>query len=521
MQPVTPLLYAAAATLAAPGLRVALRLRERRGKEIGARLGERRGIERTPRPPGQLIWVHAASVGETVSVLPVLASVATKAPELTMLLTTGTVTSARLLAARLPDLGLQGRVLHRFVPLDVPAWAGRFLEHWRPDAACLVESELWPNLLAACQRRGVPLMLMNARLSPRSHARWRRMPAFARMLLQGFDRIEARSEDDAERLCSLGAREVGVPGDLKFAAPPLPADDAELARLRAVLNGRPVWLAASTHAGEDEAVLDVHRALAARHPGVLTIIVPRHPERGRGIVALAAAQPVARRAAPAEPPPAGAFTWPIRWASLASGIGLPASPSSAAAWFRMAARIRWRPARLGCAMAAGPLWAISPWPWEALERAGGDRPDRRCRRASPDGWMPCWPIRRAAARWARRPGARWTAGPTCRSDAPIACSACSIAHGHDPARPGILAGDGGGLAPWLLRPLEGVTARLTAARVARPGWHAPVPVFCCGNAGSAAPARPPWRSISGDGWRREGVSPAFPDARLWRGARAA
>ena len=166
--------WAAAARLAAPGLRLMLWTRARRGKEIAARLPERRGIEAAPRPAGRLLWLHAASVGETVSLLPVLGELARQAPDVSVLLTTGTVTSAELLAARLPALGLAGRVAHRFVPLDVPGWVARFLDHWRPDAAAFVESELWPNLLAACARRRIPLMLINARLSARSFARWRR-----------------------------------------------------------------------------------------------------------------------------------------------------------------------------------------------------------------------------------------------------------------------------------------------------------------------------------------------------------
>ena len=141
-------------TLAAPLLRLALRLRAGRGREIAARLGERRGIDPARRPPGKLIWLHAASVGEVVSLLPVLSAIAARSPDTTTLLTSGTVTSARLLEQRLPQLGLTGRVRHRFVPLDVPAWVARFLDHWRPDAVGFVESELWPNILTACHDRG-------------------------------------------------------------------------------------------------------------------------------------------------------------------------------------------------------------------------------------------------------------------------------------------------------------------------------------------------------------------------------
>ena len=138
-----------ATTAAAPGLRLLLRVRQARGKEVRGRLAERRGVDATPRPPGRLIWLHAASVGETMSILPVLPALAERAP--TILLTTGTVTSATLLGQRL-EPALAGRVLHRFAPLDVPRWAARFLDHWRPDVAGFVESELWPNLLAAAAR---------------------------------------------------------------------------------------------------------------------------------------------------------------------------------------------------------------------------------------------------------------------------------------------------------------------------------------------------------------------------------
>ena len=143
------------ATLGAPALRRMLDRRVALGKEEAARLGERCGVEHGARPAGQLAWIHAASVGEAVSVLPVLTSLAQQDPTLTVLFTTGTLTSARLLDRRLPELGLN-RVLHRYVPLDVPAWAARFLDHWRPNVAAFVESELWPNLIAACQTRRDP-----------------------------------------------------------------------------------------------------------------------------------------------------------------------------------------------------------------------------------------------------------------------------------------------------------------------------------------------------------------------------
>ena len=345
--------WAAATSLAAPALRLLLWRRLRRGKEIAGRLAERRGIDPTPRPPGRLLWLHAASVGETVSILPVLAALTARAPDLTVLLTTGTVTSAGLLSHRL-EAGLEERVLHRFVPLDVPAWGARFLDHWRPDAAGFVESELWPNLLLASRRRAIPVMLLNARMSERSLAGWRRVPGLARHVLGCFVAVRARAPADAARLEALGAPAVSAPGDLKFAAPPLPANPAEVQRLKALLGGRPVWLAASTHPGEEALVLEVHRGLVPSHPGLLTILVPRHPERGAEIVALAGDLPMRRRSQGDDPPPEG-----IWLADTLGELGL---------WYRLARVVfvgrsllppgggqnPLEPARLGCAVAVGP-----------------------------------------------------------------------------------------------------------------------------------------------------------------------
>jgi 3-deoxy-D-manno-octulosonic-acid transferase len=279
-------LWAGATTLASPALRLLLRYRASRGKEVLARLGERRGIDAAIRPEGKLLWLHTASVGETIAILPVLTALADLAPEVTILLTTGTVTSAELLGQRLPSMGLAGRVIHRFVPLDVPSWVARFLDHWRPNAAGFVESELWPNILAACGARAIPTMLINARMSARSYATWSRFPWAARFVLSGFAHVHARGEEDADRLRALGSAHVEVLGDLKLAAPVLPADPEVLREMTARLAGRPVWLAASTHPGEELLIRTVHESLLPRHPGLLTIIAPRHPERGPEIADL-------------------------------------------------------------------------------------------------------------------------------------------------------------------------------------------------------------------------------------------
>lgn len=364
-----PPLYAAATTLGAPALRLMLARRVRHGREIAERLAERWGKDDTPRPPGRLIWLHAASVGETMSVLSVLSALAGAGAEVVM--TTGTVTSAALLAQRLPAMGLQGCVRHRFVPLDVPGWGARFLDHWRPDAAGFVESEVWPNLIAACHRRGIPMMLVNARLSPRSFVRWRLVPGLARSLFTSFARCQAQSEADGERLRALGARRVSAPGNLKFAAAELPAEAAELARLRVLLAGRPVWLAASTHPGEEAIAAAVHAALAPAHPGLLTIVVPRHPERGEAIAAELVGLALSRRGV-GQDPPAEAGLW---IGDTMGELGL---------FYRLAGPVfvgksligeggqnPLEPARLGRAVAVGPHTGNFREPVATLRAAGG------------------------------------------------------------------------------------------------------------------------------------------------------
>ncbi len=364
--------WSIAASLATPALRLLLARRAARGREDPARAGERRGVDATPRPPGRLLWLHAASVGEAVSVLPVLTALPASVH---VLFTTGTLTSARLLAQRLPELGLADRVLHRFAPLDVPAWAARFLDHWQPDAACFMESELWPNLLGACRARGIPTALLNARLSVRSAARWCNAPGFAAEILGGFAWIAAQSPADAQRLTSLGAAHVDAPGNLKTTAPDLPVDAAELARLRAVLGGRPAWLAASTHPGDELCAARVHQALAAAHPGLVTAIVPRHPERGPAIAALLSAdaalagQSVPRRAAGADP---------------ASGVWIGDTLGELGLFYRLFGIVfigksfgagggqnPLEPARLGCAVAAGPAMQNFAQATAALTACGG------------------------------------------------------------------------------------------------------------------------------------------------------
>ncbi len=287
-------LYRAAAVLGNPLIRAYLARRRGRGREDAVRFPERHGIPSVVRPAGPLAWIHAASVGEAISVLCLIDRLRSERPGLNLLVTTGTVTSAAIMVDRLPS-----GVVHQYVPIDLPPWIDRFLDHWQPDLALWVESEFWPNLLRAIAARGIPLILINARISPRSYEGWMRLPRTIARLLGCFSLCLAQSEADGDKLIALGAQNVRVPGNLKFAAPSLPVDAAELDRMRLSIGDRPVWVAISTHAGEETAVGEAHRIVAAGFPDLLTVIVPRHPARGPEIATALAGMGlrVARRAA--------------------------------------------------------------------------------------------------------------------------------------------------------------------------------------------------------------------------------
>jgi 3-deoxy-D-manno-octulosonic-acid transferase len=353
---------------AGPLLGLWLRRRVRQGKEEAGRLAERRGRAGLPRPPGRLAWLHVASLGEAASILALIDRLAAAAPDLQILVTSGTVSSARLLAQRLPP---QAR--HQFVPLDRRAWVGAFLDHWRPDLAVWVESELWPNLIAETARRGVPMALLNARLSPRSTRRWRRAPAALHRLLAPFALILAGDPQAAVQLAALAGRPVGCEGNLKGAAAPLPAEAAELERLSRAVGDRPAWLAASTHAGEEELAAAVDARLRPAHPGLLTIIVPRHAERGDAIEAALAARG-ARVARRSRGEPIAAAT-ALYLADSMGELGLfyrlvPVAfigKSLAAA----GGHNPLEPARLGCAIVSGRQVDNFVPLYQALEAAGG------------------------------------------------------------------------------------------------------------------------------------------------------
>ena len=278
-------LYNIAMRLARPLLDLHLRRRVAYGKEDPERLRERRGEATRVRPPGQIFWVHGASVGECQTALALINCLLSRDPGMQILLTSGTRTSANLMAGCLPE-----RAIHQYVPLDQPLWIARFLDHWAPSAAIFVESDLWPNLVLEAQARDIPLILANARMSKNSFAHWRRLRYMTRRIFKSFALILASNEAQKQGFEGLTSSSTPVVciGNLKRAAAPLPVDKVKLLALKNTIGTRPVFLAASTHDGEEAAIFAAHRHVTNRIPGLLTVIAPRHPNRGPVIERMAA-----------------------------------------------------------------------------------------------------------------------------------------------------------------------------------------------------------------------------------------
>lgn len=265
--------YKAATVLGYPLIAVCLAIRKAKGKEDLTRFPERMGYAGKPRPDGRLIWIHGASVGETLSALPLINKLSELYPAVRIMVTSGTLTSADLMAKRLPV-----NAFHQFVPVDTPAAVKRFVDYWKPDAALWIESEFWPNLLSEIAAHKIPLILINGRVSDRSFERWRKFPAFCRELQGLFTKSFGQTDEDARRLRVLGAKDAACVGNLKFAAGDLPYDADEFAKLEKQIANRPCWIAASTHEGEEEQLAFVQNALKTKN--ALMILAPRHPKRG-------------------------------------------------------------------------------------------------------------------------------------------------------------------------------------------------------------------------------------------------
>ena len=280
--PMTLRVYQKLSTAVVPLSPALIKRRLKLGKEDPARIGERRGMSRSIRPHGPLVWIHGASVGEVLAAAALIEKL--RALNIRILLTSGTVTSAAIVAKRFP-----ADIIHQYVPYDSPRYVTRFLDHWRPSLALFIESDLWPNLILSSAARRLPMVLINGRMSHRSFPRWRRITGTISALLGRFDVCMAQSQVDAERFTALGSRNVITTGNLKLDVPAPPADAAKLERLMSVTRGRPIIVAASTHPGEEDLLLEAHRTLAGFFPSLLSVIVPRHPDRGEAIARTVAA----------------------------------------------------------------------------------------------------------------------------------------------------------------------------------------------------------------------------------------
>ncbi len=265
-----------------PFIRLMMKKRLSKGKEDAKRVPERMGIGAFPRPEGKLIWCHGASVGESLSLLPIIDRLRSEQPAASIMVTTGTVTSAALMAERLPE-----GVFHQFIPVDHPSWVDRFLAHWRPNAVLWLESDLWPHMLMHIKRHNIPAVLLNARMSAPSFSKWNKYGrSLIKPILAAFDIVLAQNTSEAERYRTLGHQNAHVSSNLKYAAAPLPSDQGKLSDLKEMITGRAVWQFVSTHPGEEEQAVWVHKRLKQSHGNLLTVIVPRHPNRGDDIAEL-------------------------------------------------------------------------------------------------------------------------------------------------------------------------------------------------------------------------------------------
>ncbi len=252
-----------------------IKRRKEKGKEDVKRFNERIGRPSMPRPEGKLFWFHGASVGESLSMLPLINKLLETYPEAHVMVTTGTLTSAELMGKRLPE-----RAFHQYIPIDNPFFTTRFVKHWQPDAVLWFESDFWPAMLNSIKRKNIPLILVNGRISNKSFKRWQQFDFICKELLSCFSFCLGQSDEDAYRLRVLGAKEAICLGNIKYAGLPLPVDEEKKNELEKQINGRTVWLACSTHDDEEFKIARFHNELKKDFPDLLLIIVPRHPHRG-------------------------------------------------------------------------------------------------------------------------------------------------------------------------------------------------------------------------------------------------
>ena len=360
------LLYRLATTALSPLAGPLLLARARVGKEEVGRLSERMGFASATRPEGRLVWLHGASVGEGLSLLPLVDRLLSRG--FAALITTGTTSSAQVLSERLPP-----GAFHQYAPLDAWPFVERFLDHWRPEIALFAESEIWPNMVLASKARGIPFALVNARISEKSLSRWRALPGVARAVFSKINLCFAQDAVHAARFLGLGVEAATVAGNLKFDSDRLPDDPIALAELRGALGARPVFAAISTHRGEEAIAFEAHLEIAGAFPDLLTILVPRHPERAEEIMALAAARglKVARRSLGERPIKETAIYLFDTLGELGLAFPLAGVVFMGRSFSPGGGHNPIEPARFGCALLHGPEVADFGEIYAALDAAGG------------------------------------------------------------------------------------------------------------------------------------------------------
>ncbi len=249
-----------------------------KGKEELSRVKEKFGIASISAPKNKsLIWIHVASVGETMSILTLIDKLKIKLPSYQILLTSGTVASAKIIKDKLKDI-----VIHQYLPLDNYICINLFLNYWRPKLVLFVESEFWPSIISESAKRS-KVISVNSRLSPRSCENWRRYPAFIKPITDSISLFMAQSLNDMERLKLIGAKNTIYLGNLKYCTNNKAIDNKSLLKLKRLFKGREIFLAASTHEGEDRIIAEIYYHLKKQNKKLLLIIAPRHPIRGKKI----------------------------------------------------------------------------------------------------------------------------------------------------------------------------------------------------------------------------------------------
>ncbi|MEB8385962.1 3-deoxy-D-manno-octulosonic acid transferase [Rhodobacteraceae bacterium KMM 6894] len=333
-----------------------------------ARFGERMGHATLPRPTGRLVWFHAASVGESLSILRLIDQMGIENPSLSFLITSGTATSADLVARRMPP-----RTRHQFSPLDSPAAVRRFLDHWHPDAGVFVESELWPNMLRGAADRGMPLALLNARISDRSVRGWTRVAGTARYLLGLFAMIHTQDARTTAHLHALGLAQARTGVNLKALAGPLPVDMDAARSMQNAIGARPVWVASSTHPGEEEVILQAHAEVLRHRPDALLILVPRHPDRASHVKALISQSglSVAQRSTGETPNPATQVYLADTLGETGLWYHLCPIVCLGGSFTPVGGHNPYEPAHAGAAILHGPLYANFAGAYAAFHTHGG------------------------------------------------------------------------------------------------------------------------------------------------------